>query len=125
MMEVVHDVRVVRIGGRHIPPEIRLWMGDSIGRWEGGTLVIDTANFKGHLQANGTSAGMHLSERLTPVDANTLLYRATIDDPAMFTKSWTVEFPLTRYPQRLFEYACHEGNYSIGAILAGARGWKP
>ena len=124
MMEMVHDVRVVRIGGRHIPPGMRLWMGDSIGHWESGTLVIDTTNFKGHLQANGTSEGLHLIERLSAVDENTLLYRATIDDPAMFTKSWTIEYPFTRYSQPLFEYACHEGNYSIGTILAGAGGLK-
>jgi hypothetical protein len=121
MMEVVHDVRVVRMGAKHLPPAIRLWMGDSIGRWEGGTLVIDTTNFKPQVAANTTSEKMHVIERLSRVNANTLLYKATVDDPVVYTRSWTIEYPFAAASGRIFEYACHEGNYSIGAILAGAR----
>ncbi len=121
MTEAIHDARVVRIGGEHVPASIRLWMGDSIGRWEGDTLVIDTTNFSRQLSVNGYSEHLHVVERLSRVDANTLLYKATIEDPVTYTKPWTVEYPMLASSQRIFEYACHEGNYSIGAILAGAR----
>ena len=119
MNEVVHDVRVVRIGAQHVTPPVRLWMGDSIGHWA--TLVIDTTNFRPQPSANGFSEELHVIERLSRVDANTLLYKATVDDPAIYTKPWTIELPFAAYSKRLYEYACHEGNYSIGAILAGGR----
>ena len=121
MYEVVHDVRVVRIGAQHLPPAVRLWLGDSIGHWEDGTLVIDTTNFRPQPSANGFSEKLHVIERLSRVDANTLLYKATVDDPAIYTKPWTIELPFAVYSKRLYEYACHEGNYSIAGILAGAR----
>lgn len=121
MTEAIHDVRVVRMGAQHLPPSIRLWMGDSIGHWEGATLVIDTTNFNRALSVNGFSEKLHVIERLSRVDAKTLLYKATVDDPETYTRPWTVEYPFTAFPERIYEYACHEGNYSIGAILAGSR----
>lgn len=121
MMETVHDVRVVRLGAKHLPPQFRLWMGDSIGHWEGATLVIDTTDFNRQLAVNGSTENLHVIERLSRIDAKTLLYTATIDNPGVYTRPWTIELPFAADSQQLYEYACHEGNYSIGAILGAAR----
>ena len=91
--EMVHDARVVRIGGKHLPPTIRRWTGDSIGWWEGDTLVVDTTNFTSKTQFNGSSDQLHVVERIRRVDANTLLYRFTIEDPATWDRAWTGEYP--------------------------------
>ena len=91
--EMVHDARVVRIGGKHVPSTIRRWMGDSIGWWEGDTLVVDTTNFTGKTQFNGSSDQLHVVERIRRVDANTLLYRFTIEDPSTWDRAWTGEYP--------------------------------
>ena len=119
--EMVHDARVIRIGGQHLPPHIHKWNGDSIGRWEGDTLVVDTTNFTDKTRFRGSAERLHVVERFTRVDANTLLYRFTIDDPTTFTKPWTGEFPWPATNQPIYEYACHEGNYALGGILRGAR----
>jgi hypothetical protein len=119
--EMVHDARVVRIGGKHLPPTIRSWMGDSIGWWEGDTLVVDTTNFTGKTQFNGSSDQLHVVERIKRVDANTLLYRFTIEDPSTWERAWTGEYPWKATTERLFEYACHEGNYAMTNMLKGAR----
>jgi len=119
--EMVHDARVVRIGGKHVPPTIRSWMGDSIGWWEGDTLVVDTTNFTGKTQFNGSSDQLHVVERIRRVDANTLLYRFTIEDPTTWDRAWTGEYPWKATTERLFEYACHEGNYAMTNMLKGAR----
>ena len=121
LMEMVHDARVVRIGGKHVPPTIRSWMGDSIGWWEGDTLVVDTTNFTGKTQFNGSSDQLHVVERIRRVDANTLLYRFTIEDPTTWDRAWTGEYPWKATTERLFEYACHEGNYAMTNMLKGAR----
>jgi hypothetical protein len=122
MVEMVHDVRVIRINGTHKPPEIRQWLGDSIGHWEGDTLVVDTTNFLGENAYMGFgSEKMHVTERLRRIDKNTILYRATVDDPGTFTKAWTVEYPFNATPGPVYEYACHEGNYAMPDILGGAR----
>jgi hypothetical protein len=119
--EMVHDARVVRIGGKHLPPTIRSWMGDSIGWWEGDTLVIDTTNFTSKTQFNGSSDQLHVVERIRRVDANTLLYRFTIDDPTTWDRAWTGEYPWKATKDQIYEYACHEGNYAMGNMLRGAR----
>ncbi len=119
--EMVHDARVVRIGGKHVPPTIRSWMGDSIGWWEGDTLVVDTTNFTGKTQFNGSNDQLHVVERIRRVDANTLLYRFTIEDPTTWDRAWTGEYPWKATKDQIYEYACHEGNYAMGGMLRGAR----
>jgi hypothetical protein len=129
--EMIHETRSIPLGGRpHLPAAIRLYMGDSRGRWEGRTLVVDTTNFNGRTgsygrTANGnpTSQALRLTERLTLLNADTLQYEVTVDDPQTWTAPWTVAFPLVRADPayRIFEYACHEGNYALPNILRGAR----
>ncbi len=119
--EMVHDARIIRIGGQHLPRDIRKWNGDSVGRWEGDTLVVDTANFTDKTRFRGSGAQLHVIERFARVDADTLLYRFTIDDPTTFTKPWTGEYPWPATDQPIYEYACHEGNYALGDILRGER----
>jgi hypothetical protein len=121
LVEMVHDARIVRMNATHAPDNIRKWLGDSIGHWDGDTLVVDTTNFNGQVSFYGASKDLHVIERFRRVDANTLLYRATIDDPSTFTKSWTIEYPFRATSGPVFEYACHEGNYAMVDILGGAR----
>ena len=97
------------------------WKGDSRGHWEGNTLVVDTTNFKRETSLEGSSANTHLIERFTRVDANTLLYEFTVDDPTMWTRPWTAVIPMSKSEEPIYEYACHEGNYALIGILAGAR----
>ncbi|MBZ5607114.1 MAG: hypothetical protein LAP38_02565 [Acidobacteriia bacterium] len=120
MVEMIHDVRVVRIGGTHKPPEIRQWLGDSIGHWEGDTLVVDTTNFSGQAGFYGSGQNLHIIERFQRVDQNTILYRVTLDDPSTWTKPWTMEYPFVAAKGPIYEYACHEGNYAMEDILGGA-----
>jgi len=120
--EMIHDARIVWTDGRpHAPSLFRRWLGDSRGRWEGNTLVVDTTNFTGTNPFRGSGDRLHLTERFTRTDANTLLYEFTVDDPATFTKPWTAQLPMTKSDARIFEYACHEGNYALPDILRGAR----
>jgi hypothetical protein len=119
--EMVHDARVVRINGEHPPKAIRKWMGDSIGRWEGDTLVVDTTNFTDKTRYRGSTDALHIVERFTRVDAKTLLYRFTIEDPNTWEKPWTGEYTWPATDEQMYEYACHEGNYAMGNILRGAR----
>jgi hypothetical protein len=121
--EMVHDARVIRIGGAHLPSTIRLWMGDSVGHWEGDTLVVDTTNFTDKTRFRGSSENLHVIERLTHLDGNTLVYRFTVDDPVTWTRPWTGEYPwvAAAASDRLYEYACHEANYALADILRGAR----
>ena len=119
--EMVHDARIIRIGGMHPPAHIRKWMGDSIGRWEGDTLVVDTTNFTTKTQFRGSSDKLHVVERFTRTGPRTILYRFTIDDPETWDRSWTGEYPWVKTNENLYEYACHEGNYSLGGMLRGAR----
>ncbi len=121
LVEMVHDTRVIRMNATHLPPSIRPWLGDSIGHWEGDTLVVETTNFNGRTRFRGTSENLKVIERFQRVDASTILYRATIDDPDTYTKPWTMEFPFLSSPGPIFEYACHEGNYAMPDILGGAR----
>ena len=137
--EMVHDVRVVPLDGRpHLPPTIRQWLGDSRGRWEGNTLVVETTNFTPKVasfspmafdselggfrsMAFGIGDSLHLTERFTRIDAGELVYEFTIDDPQTFTRTLTGRLPMNRSDLPLYEYACHEGNYGLLNILRGAR----
>ena len=122
------EARVVPLDGRpHLPSAVRRWKGDARGRWEGDTLVVDTTNFraKGPDHAldrlKGSDESLHLIERFSLADADTILYRFTIDDPTAYERPWTAEIPLARTGRRMFEFACHEGNYSLENSLRGAR----
>ena len=120
--EQIHDARIVPMDGRpHLPQSVRQWMGDSRGHWEGDTLVIDTTNLTDKANFRGSGANMHLVERFTRTDADTLLYEFTVDDPQSFTSRWTAQIPMTRSRDQIFEYACHEGNYSMFTTLSSAR----
>jgi len=120
--EMIHDARVVPMDGRpHSSPNLRSWMGDSRGRWEGDTLVIDTTNFTDRTSFRGSGANLHLIERFTRVDADTIEYRFTLDDPTTWTRPWTVAYPIVKTDGPIYEFACHEGNYGLRDILTGAR----
>ena len=119
--EMVHDVRIVRLNSKHEPPEIRRWLGDSIGHWEGDTLVVDTTNFNDRPALANATRNLHVVERFTRVDAKTLRYKFTVEDRTVWTKPWTGELVWPATDARIYEYACHEGNYSFGGILRGAR----
>ena len=120
--EMIHDARIIWTDGRpHAPQMFRQWLGDSRGTWEGNTLVVDTTNFTDKNSFRGAGENLHLTERFTRTDAGTLLYEFTVNDPATFTKPWTAQLPMTKTDERIFEYACHEGNYALPDILRGAR----
>ena len=122
LVEMVHDVRVIRLNATtHPPAHVRTWMGDSIGRWEGDTLVVETTNFHPLQAFRGASGALKVLERFRRVDADTILYTFTIDDPATWTRQWSGEVPFRRSEEPIYEYACHEGNYALSNILSGAR----
>src|SRR5467141_3327635 len=122
LIEMIHDARIIPLDGRaHLPQDVRQWKGDSRGHWEGNTLVVETTNFTNKTAFRGASENMRLIERFRRMDANTLLYQFTVEDPATFAKPWTVEIPVPKSEGRIFEYACHEGNYGMFGALAGAR----
>jgi hypothetical protein len=121
-VEMVHDVRIIHLDGRaHLPKSIRRWLGDSIGHWEKDTLVVDTTNFAEQVSFRGASPDLHVVERFEFVDAKTILYRFTVDDPSTFTRPWSGEIPLRATDEQMYEYACHEGNHALESILRGAR----
>jgi len=124
--EMIHDIRVIPLDGRrHLGTAVRSWTGDSRGRWDGNSLVVETTNFAPRDVLRGIrlqSESLKMTERFTLVDRDTLMYRATIDDPKVYTKPWTIEFPFKRDNHyQMFEYACHEGNHAVEGILRGAR----
>jgi hypothetical protein len=121
LTEMVHDVRTVRMNAQHLPNNIRLWLGDSVGHWEGDTLVVDTTNFTDKTRFYGSSENLRVVERFTRTGARTLLYQFTIEDPASWTKAWSGEYTWPATDSHLYEYACHEGNYAMKDILKGAR----
>jgi hypothetical protein len=120
--EMIHDARMIFLDGRpHLPAAIRQWKGDSIGHWEGDTLVVDTTNFTDQTSWRGSGSMLHVVERFTLSDAHTLGYQFTIDDPASFVSAWSAEMAMSKTEGRMFEYACHEANYSMTNVLRGAR----
>jgi hypothetical protein len=134
LYEMIHEARIIPMDGRpHLPSSIKQWNGDSRGRWEGNTLVIDTTNYNnkgwigtsaatGRIKGINQSETLHVVERFTRVDRDTINYEVTIEDPNVFTQPWKVAIPLIRDPEyQIFEYACQEGNYAVGNILSGGR----
>jgi hypothetical protein len=122
LLEMIHDARIVPLDGRpHLQQNIRQWLGDSRGRWEGDTLVVETTNFSDKTNFRGSGANLHLVERFTRVDGGTIDYQFTASDPTTWARPWTVAFPLTKSDGPIYEYACHEGNYGLAGILRGAR----
>ena len=121
LVEMDHDARIVRMNATHPPKDVHQWLGDSIGHWDGDTLVVDTTNFTPETRFAGSSEDLHVIERFTRLDAGTILYKATIDDPTTFSKTWTLEYPFVSTTGPVYEYACHEGNYAMTDILGGAR----
>jgi len=121
-LEMIHDTRIIAMDGRpHLPPNVRLWLGDSVGHWEGDTLVVDTTNFTDRSRFRGSDENLHLIERFTRTAPDTILYQFTIDDPTAFTKSWTAEIPLHHSDGQMYEFACHEGNVGLAHMLINAR----
>jgi len=119
--EMIHDARIVPLDGRP-HGSMRRWMGDSRGRWERNTLVVDTVNFSDKVSLRGSDANLHVVERFTRLDADTIDYQFIVDDPTVWTSTWTVRFPMHRSSGRIYEYACHEGNFrSVQGMLMGAR----
>jgi hypothetical protein len=119
--ETVHDARLIKIGGRHAPPNLQFWLGDSIGRWDNDTLVVETTNFSEKTHFRGSGPRLHVVERFTRTSATTIDYRVTADDPDTWAQPWTAEIPFTATKERMFEYACHEANHSMENVLRGAR----
>ena len=122
LSEMIHDVRIIPLDGRpHLAPAIRRWLGDSRGHWEDQTLVVQTSNLTDKTRFRGADENLRVTERFSRVDANTILYRFTIDDPTAFSKPWSGEIPFVAVRGPIYEYACHEGNAALPNILAGAR----
>jgi hypothetical protein len=122
LSEMIHDVRMIPTDGRpHLPASIRLWAGDPRGHWEGNTLVVDTTNFTDKTAWRGSGENLHLVERFTRTDADTLMYQVTVEDPSTWAKPWKIEIPMRKTTGPIFEYACQEGNYAMAGVLAGAR----
>jgi len=120
--EMIHSARIVDLTRReHMPQSIRFLTGDAIGRWDGDTLVVDTTNFSLEGGFRGATTKLHLVERFTRESPDTLRYEFTVDDPDTWTRPWSASIPMTRTDERMFEYACHEGNYAMEHMLAGAR----
>jgi hypothetical protein len=122
LTEMIHSARIVPLNGRpYLPSMFRQWRGDSRGRWEGRTLVIETKNFRGQTNVPGSSSNMQLVERLTRIDTDTLLYEFTVTDSTTWTRPWTAVIPMRRVQDPIYEYACHEDNHSLRGVLSGAR----
>jgi len=118
-VEMVHDARIIHITPKHQPPSVRQWFGDSIGHWEGDTLVVETTNFNDETHYRGSTKDLKVTERFTRVSDKTIEYRATMEDPSTWTKPWSIELAFSSVPGPLYEYACHEGNYAMQGILGG------
>jgi hypothetical protein len=122
LVEMIHDARIIPLDARpHVSQTIRHLLGDSRGRWEGNTLVVDTTNFTDKTNFRGSGENLRVTERFTRVDKGTLLYQFTVDDPQSFSRPWSGEIPMKKVEGPIFEYACHEGNYSMANILSAAR----
>ncbi len=121
LIEMVHDARIIRLNSKHVPATVRSYMGDSIGHWEGETLVVDTTNFNDQPGLYGASADLHVIERFSRSDNGDLLYSFRVEDANTWSKPWGGEYPWPKSTDKVYEYACHEGNYALGNIMRGAR----
>jgi hypothetical protein len=120
-IEMVHDARIIRLNATHLPPTVRKWMGDSIGRWEGDTLVVDTTNFTDKTQFQGSTESLHVVERFTRLDKDSILYKFTVEDPKTWDRAWSGEYTWRATQENIYEYACHEANHALANVLSGAR----
>ena len=118
--EIMHDTRIIRIGGDHAPANLRFWLGDSVGRWDGDTLIVDTTNFNDKRAWRGSTDRLHVVERFARLP-DRIRYRFTVDDPDTWVRPWSGEIAFLPTTERILEYACHEGNYAIENVLRGAR----
>jgi len=121
---VIHEARVVPLDGRpRLSPNVEQWLGDSRGRWEGDTLVVETTNISPQQPIRGVplSEDARVIERFTRIDEETILYEFTVEDPTMYTQTWGGEIPINKLHAQIYEYACQEGNYSLAGVLSGAR----
>jgi hypothetical protein len=121
LLEMVHDARIIRLNSTHTPADHRKWLGDSIGYWEGDTLVVETTNFREYTGLYGGDENLHLVERFNRLEDGNLRYNFTVNDPTAWTSPWGGEFVWKQSDEKVYEYACHEGNYAMGNILRGAR----
>ena len=129
VVEMIHDARIIPLDSPHPSPNVQQWLGDSRGHWEGNTLVVETTNFSNKVTERGlyiptvfaTGENLRLVERFTRINDDTIDYRFTVEDPTTFTRPWTAAIPMNKFEGTLFEYACHEGNYAVPNMLAGAR----
>ena len=121
LIEMVHDARIIRMNAEHDPPEIKKWLGDSIGWWEGDTLVVETTNFVDRPAFGRGTGNMTVTERFRMESANALIYTFTVEDPTVWTAPFTGEYAWPRSENKVFEYACHEANYALEGIMKGAR----
>ena len=121
LIEMVHDARIIRIGGEHVADDVRKWLGDSIAWWEEDTLVVDTTNFNDTPALGGATRELHVVERFSMVDNDHMLYDFTVSDPGAWKDKWSGRYTWPKTKDQLYEYACHEGNYSMQGILKGAR----
>jgi hypothetical protein len=121
LTEMDHDARVVRMNAQASAGDVRKWMGDSIGWWEGDTLVVDTTNFTDKTRFRGSTGNLNVTERFSRIDARTLLYGSRSRTRNTWTQAWTGEYTWPATDDLLYEYACHEANYALGNILRGAR----
>jgi hypothetical protein len=122
LVEMIHDARVIPLDGRpHLPSHIRQLMGNSLGHWEGSTLVVETTNFTNKTNFRGASENMRLIERFTRTGPATITYEFTVEDPSSFTKPWTAQLAMRKTTDPILEYACHEGNYAMEGMLGGVR----
>ena len=120
--EMVHEVRMIPLDKRsHVSEHIRQWQGNSVGHWDGDTLVVETRNFTDKTNFRGSRENLVLVERFTRLDTDTLLYEFTVEDSSVWTREWTAAVPMVRNDGRMYEYACHEGNIGMDGILAGHR----
>lgn len=119
--EMVHDTRIIPIGGEHLPSKITNWLGSSVGQWDGDTLVVETTNFTDKTRFRGSGENLKVTERFTLASDQTIRYQFTIDDPSTWERSWTGEYPWNPSQEPIYEYACHEGNYALETVLRGAR----
>ena len=122
LMEMIHDARVIPLDRRpHVGQNVRQWLGDSVGHFEGDTLVVDTTNYSPKSNFRGSHENLHVVERFTRVSPNRLDYQVTVDDPTTWVKPWTLMIPLKKTNEEIYEYACHESNEGMVGILSGAR----
>jgi hypothetical protein len=120
-VEMVHDVRHIHLGAQHIPASMKLWMGDSVGHWDGDTLVVETTNFRPEQGLRGGNVAQKVTERFRRISPTQISYQFTVEDPGVYAAPFSGEVEMRRTPGQVYEYACHEGNYALTGMLAGAR----